>query len=232
MIWFACKQCGKVHGRPESSVGVLVFCECGQGNSVPWESNAPAPALDVLEAPAVADVAPVAFEPATAPEPAVPVVEARPRRGRAVKRDPDRCFNHQEVPQSAHCADCDEAFCGNCLVTLQGQTLCGPCKNFRARRMELLGQPSGLASASMVLAFLTSPLATCPIWFPGSSLGLVAVAVSLPQLLALGLGIWALYVNEKSGRSGGQAIAITGVATSTLMCLLTMLLYVSATRMT
>ena len=43
MIWFACKQCGKVHSRPESAAGAMVFCDCGQGCIVPWESTAPEP---------------------------------------------------------------------------------------------------------------------------------------------------------------------------------------------
>src|SRR5262249_16114600 len=43
MIWFSCKQCGKVHGRAENSAGTLVFCDCGQGNTVPWESTAAEP---------------------------------------------------------------------------------------------------------------------------------------------------------------------------------------------
>ena len=43
MIWFTCKQCGKTHGRPENSVGSLVFCECGAGNTVPWESTVAEP---------------------------------------------------------------------------------------------------------------------------------------------------------------------------------------------
>ena len=48
MIWFACKQCGKRHGRAESLVGTLVFCECGQGNRVPWASTVPEPEAPVI----------------------------------------------------------------------------------------------------------------------------------------------------------------------------------------
>src|SRR5438105_12622885 len=44
MIWFSCSKCQKTLGRPESSVGALVFCDCGQGNAVPWDSTAAAPA--------------------------------------------------------------------------------------------------------------------------------------------------------------------------------------------
>ena len=44
MIWFACKQCGKTHNRPESSSGSMVFCDCGNGMTVPWESTMEPPA--------------------------------------------------------------------------------------------------------------------------------------------------------------------------------------------
>src|SRR5437764_9295277 len=70
MIWFACKQCGKRHGRAESLVGTLVFCECGQGNRVPWASTVPEP-----EAP------PEPPPPASAP--------ARPRPRPAPEEDED-----------------------------------------------------------------------------------------------------------------------------------------------
>ena len=43
MIWFACKQCGKRHGRAEHLSGTLVFCECGHGNRVPWSSTVAEP---------------------------------------------------------------------------------------------------------------------------------------------------------------------------------------------
>jgi hypothetical protein len=231
MIWFACKQCNKVHGRPENTAGALVFCDCGHGNFVPWESTAAAPEVEVVALPATPELAPVTFEPAAEPEPAVEEPEPRPRRGRAEKRDPDKCFNHQEVPNVAHCADCDEGFCADCLVTLQGATLCGPCKNFRARRLELGPQSSSLASASLILAFLTSPLAVCQFgWNPSSSMPWLAFVAFVPQLLALGLGVWALWLGEKDGRSGGQALALSGVVTAALMCLMTGLLYVSMAR--
>lgn len=229
MIWFACKECGKVHGRPETSAGALVFCECGHGNFVPWESTAPSPELAVAELPAVPDLEPVTFE----PEPLKPAPEPRARRGRVEKRDPERCFNHQEVPKAAVCSDCDEAFCADCLVTLQGATLCGPCKNFRARRLELVPQNSSWASASLVLAFLSSPLAVCQFgWNLSGMMRLLGLVVAfVPQLLALGLGIWALWLGEKQGKAGAQSLAITGVVTAALMFLLTALFHVFAARL-
>jgi hypothetical protein len=229
MIWFACKQCGKVHGRPESSAGALVFCECGHGNFVPWESTAAAPEVEAVELPAAPDLAPVTFEPEAKPPASA---EARPRRGRGEKRDPERCFNHQDMVKANQCADCGEPFCADCLVTLQDESLCGPCKNFRARRMELAPSHSSLAAASLVLAFLTSPLVMCQVtWGPGVSRPLLGVVALLPQLLALGLGAWALWLGERDGKHGGQALAITSVTAGSLLCLLTVLLHLAAARL-
>ena len=59
MIWFACKQCGKSHGRGEHLAGTLVFCECGHGNRVPWSST-------------IAEPEPEEAMPAPPPRPRVP----------------------------------------------------------------------------------------------------------------------------------------------------------------
>ena len=50
------------------------------------------------------------------------------------------------------------------------------------------------------------------------------VQAALPQLFALGLGIRALYLSDQSGRIGGQAWAITGVATSAVVVALTVVM--------
>ncbi len=232
MIWFTCKQCGKTHGRPETMIGAMVFCECGQGNLVPWESTAPEPA----EAPVVTQPAPVLepvkFDPpAPAGPPDLPADRPR-RRGRAEKRDPDYCFNHQQVPRTATCADCGESFCADCVVSLQGATLCGPCKNFRARRMELPPLNSALASTSLILSLLVSPLALCMLPM-GEAYGtrVLSLISLLPQLIALGLGVWALRTADRGGQVGGQSLAITGVATAGLMIVLTLLFHVYTARL-
>ncbi len=67
MIWFNCSKCGKTHGRPENSIGSVVFCECGQGNRVPWESTAPEPPPQPVPAalpglPASPTLAPLTFD--------------------------------------------------------------------------------------------------------------------------------------------------------------------------
>ncbi len=38
------------------------------------------------------------------------------------------CRNHPGVAAVGRCAGCAEAFCGNCLVNVMGQTYCGSCK--------------------------------------------------------------------------------------------------------
>src|SRR5262245_49304986 len=128
MIWFACKQCGKRHSRAESSIGTLIFCDCGQSNTVPWEST--------VEAPPVVEMPEPDLPPSLPPPPRlnpVPVGEERvpPRRrepdreperlptrpGRRAaprRRDPRFCLNHEDTPMQKTCADCGDAFCGDC----------------------------------------------------------------------------------------------------------------------
>jgi len=43
MIWFTCKKCSKKHGKADNLAGTMVFCDCGQGNTVPWQSTTSAP---------------------------------------------------------------------------------------------------------------------------------------------------------------------------------------------
>ena len=154
MIWFACRQCGKKHGRPESSAGTMVFCECGQGNSVPWESTTePPPAPAAVPEPPPALPVPPRLEPIPVDEERVPVPPrpptARPprdpeeppvrpgprrrweRRPGPRRRDPRFCLNHEDTPRHKNCFDCGEAFCPDCLVGVGADSLCGPCKNFR-----------------------------------------------------------------------------------------------------
>ena len=65
MIWFACKQCGKTHGRPDSAIGATIFCDCGCGLLVPWESTAAEPSTPVIVAdmPLAFKLEPVTFDP-------------------------------------------------------------------------------------------------------------------------------------------------------------------------
>jgi hypothetical protein len=113
MIWFACKQFSKRHGRPDDLAGTIVFCECGHAIHVPNMSTA---------------------------------------------SEPTRCLNHDEIPSEHVCAACGEAFCSACVVSFQGQVLCGPCKNFRVRRMDQRPRLSLWAVASLIVSLLSGPI--------------------------------------------------------------------------
>ena len=253
MIWFNCSKCQKTHSRADNSAGTMIFCDCGQGVTVPWESTSVPPVAPPMatEAPKVPELAPIQFEPGKStggPSPSSPPKassypgnysspppiddEPRYRRGRTEKRDPDFCFNHQRRPKVEVCADCEEGFCRDCLVQFQGALLCGPCKNFRARRAELPPASSTMASASLVITLIAGPLMMCLlIAKPDSnSMRVLSFLSLLPQLLALGLGVWALREAEAEKKGGGQWVAVTGIATAALTCLMMLLMNLFASR--
>jgi hypothetical protein len=255
VIWFTCKKCGKTHNRADTSAGTLVFCECGNGNTVPWESTATPPAVPPMAAPApqVPELGPIQFDPVTIPTPASSASGAksssyppstttrrddddydRPyRRGRTEKRDPDFCFNHQRRPKVEVCSECEQSFCADCLVKFRGVLMCGPCKNFESRRAELPPVATSVASASLIITLIAGPLMTCMLlWQPASTpIRMMSLLSLLPQFLALGLGVWALRDAEKDKKGGGQWVAVTGVATASLTCLLIVLLNLAAWRL-
>jgi hypothetical protein len=251
MIWFTCKKCGKTHNRPESSAGTMIFCDCGNGNTVPWESTAsPSSSPAPVQTPKGPDLGPIQFEPVILPTPPAAAGskpasdyptssnldrdEERPyRRGRTEKRDPDFCFNHQRRAKVETCAECGQGFCADCLVKFQGTLMCGPCKNFQARRQELPPVASSLASASLIISFVAGPLMICLLLgSPGSTpMRILSWLSLLPQLLALALGVWALRDAEKEGKGGGQWVALSGVTTSSLTCVMMLLLNLAAYRL-
>ena len=219
MIWFACKQCGKRHGRGEHLAGTLVFCECGQGNRVPWSSTVAEPE------PEEARPAPPPPRPSTPrppmeqqrPEPEI----LRPRRPQERHRpNPDYCLNHRETPKEATCVACHGSFCSTCVVTLQGQTLCGPCKNFRlggrSRPVRLLP----LAIIAFVLAFvstmvtliLTMVAVGISVAFESGTVGavmccLLALALAAAELIVSYLAVRQI---DRQPTLGGRSLAMTG----------------------
>jgi hypothetical protein len=227
MIWYACKKCGKRHGRPESTAGTLVFCECGHGNRVPWSSTAAEP--EVPEAQPVP-----AARPLPGPRPAVPLPPgdppprtpelSRPRRRvpEFRKVNPAYCFNHDETPSEKTCADCRVAFCPACVVELQGRPVCGPCKNFRLRGLSRPARLAPLAVIALVVALASGPVAFClptiaVSWQVNGGPAVVTVVVSLVGMafpvLALGLAWKALREIETKPHLGGRSLAMTGAAT-------------------
>jgi hypothetical protein len=218
MIWFACKACGKQQQRPEEAAGSLVFCPCGQGNRVPWESTVAAP-----EVPAE----PAQPGPAREPRPRRYWDDDEPepawrRQRTARKRDPAYCFNHEDTPSQQTCADCGEAFCERCVVPFQDAVVCGPCKNFRVRTLQRPPRPSTYAIISLVVALVGAPIGFCaPNMAHGTGTGsplavLAAAVVGLAApLLALVLGLKGLLEIENQPKVGGRALAMTGVTTAT-----------------
>jgi hypothetical protein len=213
MIRFVCKHCGKDHLRPAETAGTLVFCECGQGNRVPWAAG---------EEPAV-PLLPVPEEPAEAwPPRAQPV-----RRPDELPRDPGRCLNHPDAPSAAACDECGEPFCAACVVGLQGRTLCGPCKNFYLRSLQQPPHASGLAIGALVLSLASGPIAFI---LMSALAGMRAPAALcllglLPEGVAVLLGAVALRNIEANPRVSGRSLAITamvvGLAGSVLLAALT-----------
>jgi hypothetical protein len=228
MIWFTCKQCGKVHGRAESTVGTMVFCDCGQGNLVPWESTIAEP-----EQPPPGSVPPPpVLEPVAFPKTeSTRSPEARRSRRRSPRRfDPNFCLNHESVPSQSACVDCGEGFCGQCLLTFQGESLCGPCKNVRVRRLTKPPQLSTRAVISVVLAILTGPLALCLVPISQQRYGLQFLIALVPHAIALILGVQALR-DTADPKVSGRALALTGVLTASVASLLTIILTIYAPRL-
>jgi hypothetical protein len=200
MISFVCKQCGKTQSRPDEAAGTLVFCECGQANRVPWEGTA-------------------AAEEEAPPRARRRNDEGEPRRSRRERRRTRAgyCLDHEDVPATGTCADCGEGFCPRCIVTLQGATLCGPCKDQRVRTMQRPPQVAPMAILGMVLGLVIGPFLFFAIIVP------VASDVSAPARLfwallaaalsggVLAISLLALRQIDTGPNRGGRALAMTGL---------------------
>jgi hypothetical protein len=221
MIWFACKQCGKHHGRAEGLIGTLVFCECGHGNRVPWASTVPEPELPKEPAPRPP---PRPASPRDDEDRPPPLELPRPqRRLRPFRRpDPNFCLNHDETAAQHTCDGCRARFCPACVVTLQGKTLCGPCKNFRVRGLHRPGRASPLAIVALVLGLVGGAIsfvlgmAGAQTSAGGSTALGVALCV-LGQVLpaaALVVSRYALRDVETRANVRGRSLAVTGLTTA------------------
>jgi hypothetical protein len=206
MIRFACKQCAKPMRQPESAVGSFVFCECGAGTRVPWESTMP----ESEEPPA---------PPVEEPEPEEPRPYRR-RRYEPVEIDPAYCLNHTDIPSEVQCEDCKERFCPACVLQVRGKTLCAACKNFRLARLQRSPRTSGLAVTSLVVSIIGAPFLLCMstggklveggISVLGMVMGLIAVLIPATALV---LGLLALSRIEGTPGIGGRGVALTGTTT-------------------
>ena len=177
MIWYACKQCGKRHGKAEHQAGVLVFCECGFGNRVPLASTVPEPEQEESPAPiplplppssrptAAVDPAPPRDDNEPRPRSDEPLPPFRPKPRREYRRvNPKFCLNHDELPTEFTCAHCHLPFCSKCVLDLQGEKLCGPCKNFKVRGMQRPNRLSPLATGAAVVGLVAGPISFCLSW--------------------------------------------------------------------
>jgi hypothetical protein len=208
MIVFACQQCGKRFARPESTSGSALFCECGTRNQVPWESTLPD-----------------SEAPPPLPEPRRPDLDPwLAGRPQLRQRNPAYCLNHQDTPPQHTCPDCAERFCADCVVSVQGQALCGPCKNLRMRNRQRPPQVSVAAIMAPIIALITGPGAVFVMFFAlgmaqtsgsvaGAAGGIVVIALFALtlQALALLLAAWSLRSLETNPRLSGRALAITGM---------------------
>jgi hypothetical protein len=118
-------------------------------------------------------------------------------------------------------------------VSFQGALLCGPCKNFRARKQELPPVASSMATASLIITLISGPLVVCLLLMsPGNDAMRVLSWLSLlPQMMAIALGVWALRDAERDRKAGGQWVALAGVATASLTCIMMLLLNFAANRL-
>jgi hypothetical protein len=134
--------------------------------------------------------------------------------------NPAYCLNHDETASERTCADCRCAFCAACVVTLQGRTLCGPCKNFRVRGLNRPSRLAPLALIAFLLALVSGPVAfilsliAVGTQATGSLAGAVflcGIALALPAV-ALVLGGLALREIENRPNVGGRSLAASGAA--------------------
>jgi hypothetical protein len=225
MIWYACKKCGKQHGRPDSAAGTLVFCECGHGNRVPWSSTTAEPDIPVAEPVPTSRPAPrpaVPLPPGEPPHRAAALARPRRRVPEFRKINPAYCYNHDETPSEKTCVDCQVAFCPACVVELRGQPVCGPCKNFRLRGLSRPARLAPLAVITLVVALASGPVSFClPTmaagWQVNGGAVVATVVVSLMGMAFPVIALWlawkALAELETTPHLAGRSLVMTGAVT-------------------
>jgi len=238
MIAFACKQCGKRFERPDETSGTLVFCACGAGTRVPYESSLPATA-ELLDPPPAVDRPAPRWDAAAPPRWDTPAAEAQPLpHWRQSARDRSQCLNHGSTPAAQTCADCHEGFCACCAVVFQGSPRCGPCKNFRVRAVQRPPHVSVMAIFAPLIAmgaggfWLFLLLFIAAIKPERGAVAGWAVVGLFPQMLAFTLAALATLKVEASPRVSGRSWAITGMVAAVVcssLILLMMALVMQAT---
>lgn len=108
------------------------------------------------------------------------------------------CINHPDTSAHANCAHCLKAFCANCLVELQGRTLCGNCKNSVARAVQsaptAFKEPRDALIAAIVGIFCFQPIISPYALYKGIKvLRMIRLNPSLP---GKGMAITAVVVSS------------------------------------
>jgi hypothetical protein len=109
-------------------------------------------------------------------------------------------------------------------LTYQNQPLCGPCKNFKARVLQRPPTLSTLAVVSVLLALLTGIMAVSLLMAQTSGPRWLGLLAMVPHGIALALGLKALRDTEVNPKISGRGLAITGVLTSLVASVLTVIL--------
>jgi len=117
------------------------------------------------------------------------------------------------------------------VVALQGQTLCGPCKNFRVRGLNRPGHFSPLAIIALVLSLVGGPAAALLALFAigaqaaGTGAGVAValmfclIAMLLPVASVI-VGWFGLRQIESKPNMIGRSLAMTGATTGLAAALL------------
>src|SRR5262249_60459103 len=82
----------------------------------------------------------------------------RQRRREARRLNPLYCLNHEDTASEKTCESCKVSFCSACVLELQGQILCGPCKNFRLRSLSRPPRLAPLAVLALVVSLVGGPV--------------------------------------------------------------------------
>jgi hypothetical protein len=137
-----------------------------------------------------------------------------PRIPRRVR--PTLCFIHDADASTETCSACKLPFCNNCLVSLQGKPLCGPCKNFSIAGMGRTTRLLPLAVLALVVSLVSAPV-VLSLTLLGVALhlseGYLGVAVALCVLsltvttTGLLLGLLALRRFETQPQFAGRGLA-------------------------
>ena len=206
-----------------------MFCDCGTGSRVPWESSATAPTP-----PELPEEEPIRFEPTKGekPLPISPNISVQKLRRRPhAPIDADYCFNHTSSRKESACDGCGLSFCRRCLAKFEGKSLCAACKNYRTRLLQRKPRTPGFATASFVTALFAGPALFCMVpYMMGTQSRWLTLLFLLPQAFALAAGIHALIaIRRDPNRSGGH-LAVAGVGMASLVCVLMLLVAVFASK--